>query len=644
MATQVASLFGLLQIDDTDWQRKLQGANRGIGDLGTRLQNLGRNITIATAPLAAGLGASVVAAGNFESSMTNAAAVLGLSADEMAALNAQVLRIGRASRQGPQAAAEAFYDIVGGVADASTHMAILEAAIGTAEAGNADLGGTTNALIAVMNSYGFSAEDAAYVSDVLTRTVGVGVGTMDEFGGALGMTAGLASSLGISFDDLGAMMGFITTQGMSASEAGTQLTAMMTSLLNPNERMKAALSELGVESGTAAIQMYGLDGVFRELSGRSGTFQSEMAGALGSVEALRGVTALGNNSAVAALAAFEDGLAGAMEAARRIQMQSAAAQFDLLKSQMSGLSITIGTKILPALNDLIKQIVPVIEKIGEWVTANPEAMRSLLLLVGAAVIAGPIITVLGGVIGALSTAVGVLTTVFTVNRVAMLGKMIVMASYRLQLLAVQAATWLAHGAQLAFSAVVGAGTIIMGGLTGALGLAKVALGGLATLMLTTVGPILAIGAAIGGVIAKIIEFNNLVGASRDAAATVVQREMAAGNLTRAQLDERSFNALASNFGGGVVGDVIARLFYSNVSDALVARADGGPVAGGMPYVVGERGPELFVPRGSGTIVPNEGMGGISVGNLTIYANDAAGGRAAADSFEAQMVALRRARG
>ena len=348
MATQVASLFGLLQIDDTDWQRKLQGANRGIGDLGTRLQNLGRNITIATAPLAAGLGASVVAAGNFESSMTNAAAVLGLSADEMAALNAQVLRIGRASRQGPQAAAEAFYDIVGGVADASTHMAILEAAIGTAEAGNADLGGTTNALIAVMNSYGFSAEDAAYVSDVLTRTVGVGVGTMDEFGGALGMTAGLASSLGISFDDLGAMMGFITTQGMSASEAGTQLTAMMTSLLNPNERMKAALSELGVESGTAAIQMYGLDGVFRELSGRSGTFQSEMAGALGSVEALRGVTALGNNSAVAALAAFEDGLAGAMEAARRIQMQSAAAQFDLLKSQMSGLSITIGTKILPA--------------------------------------------------------------------------------------------------------------------------------------------------------------------------------------------------------------------------------------------------------------------------------------------------------
>lgn len=33
------------------------------------------------------------------------------------------------------------------------------------------------------------------------------------------------------------------------------------------------------------------------------------------------------------------------------------------------------------------------------------------------------------------------------------------------------------------------------------------------------------------------------------------------------------------------------------------RANGGPVTGGMPYVVGERGPELFVPSSSGSIVP-----------------------------------------
>ena len=49
------------------------------------------------------------------------------------------------------------------------------------------------------------------------------------------------------------------------------------------------------------------------------------------------------------------------------------------------------------------------------------------------------------------------------------------------------------------------------------------------------------------------------------------------------------------------------------------RASGGPVSGGTPYVVGEKGPELFVPQGSGSIVPNDQMGG---GATTINFNNA----------------------
>ena len=45
------------------------------------------------------------------------------------------------------------------------------------------------------------------------------------------------------------------------------------------------------------------------------------------------------------------------------------------------------------------------------------------------------------------------------------------------------------------------------------------------------------------------------------------------------------------------------------------RANGGSVSAGTPYVVGERGAELFVPSSSGTIVPNGGMG--STVNITV---------------------------
>jgi len=50
------------------------------------------------------------------------------------------------------------------------------------------------------------------------------------------------------------------------------------------------------------------------------------------------------------------------------------------------------------------------------------------------------------------------------------------------------------------------------------------------------------------------------------------------------------------------------------------RAFGGPVIGGRPYIVGERGPEMFVPSGSGKIVPNNKMnGGGTVVNVVVNA-------------------------
>jgi hypothetical protein len=52
------------------------------------------------------------------------------------------------------------------------------------------------------------------------------------------------------------------------------------------------------------------------------------------------------------------------------------------------------------------------------------------------------------------------------------------------------------------------------------------------------------------------------------------------------------------------------------------RAAGGPVSAGSPYLVGERGPELFMPRTSGSIYPNDAMG---MGGANIVVNVDAGG-------------------
>ncbi|KGO33211.1 hypothetical protein JT06_15865 [Desulfobulbus sp. Tol-SR] len=57
---------------------------------------------------------------------------------------------------------------------------------------------------------------------------------------------------------------------------------------------------------------------------------------------------------------------------------------------------------------------------------------------------------------------------------------------------------------------------------------------------------------------------------------------------------------------------------------IPGRAVGGPVAGGNPYIIGEKGPELFVPSTNGTVIPNNQLkkSGSSVDlNITVNGGD-----------------------
>ncbi len=70
--------------------------------------------------------------------------------------------------------------------------------------------------------------------------------------------------------------------------------------------------------------------------------------------------------------------------------------------------------------------------------------------------------------------------------------------------------------------------------------------------------------------------------------------------------------------GGGLGDALAGLV-----GGLPGRATGGPVSPGRAYVVGERGPELFVPSSSGRVEAG-GSGGVREVRMVITVNAAAG--------------------
>jgi hypothetical protein len=112
--------------------------------------------------------------------------------------------------------------------------------------------------------------------------------------------------------------------------------------------------------------------------------------------------------------------------------------------------------------------------------------------------------------------------------------------------------------------------------------------------------------------------------AREALANLFQRtadhflDMAV-EIIAAQVKMQALKIGLNFFGGGIPG-----------------LAKGGPVENGSPYIVGEKGPELFVPNTSGTIIPNNKLGassgGSGVSSTNVVVNvDAKGSSASGDS-------------
>lgn len=126
-------------------------------------------------------------------------------------------------------------------------------------------------------------------------------------------------------------------------------------------------------------------------------------------------------------------------------------------------------------------------------------------------------------------------------------------------------------------------------------------------------------------------FNALIQGSEDFGTSL--RRIASGvlidianQLLRVFVIQKAINALSGLFGGvtgGGGGFAPGVGFNPNAFSmpSLLGRAKGGSVMAGQPYLVGERGPELFMPGRSGGIAPTGSFGGA----VSVVVNVDAGG-------------------
>jgi len=108
------------------------------------------------------------------------------------------------------------------------------------------------------------------------------------------------------------------------------------------------------------------------------------------------------------------------------------------------------------------------------------------------------------------------------------------------------------------------------------------------------------GIALENALVKAVKTGKLSFADLEAAALTALGQIAASAI------RSGIGALFGGSGSAGLGGIVGGLI------GAPGRAIGGPVSGGSAYLVGERGPELFVPASSGRIDPSPGSAGGNV--------------------------------
>jgi len=117
----------------------------------------------------------------------------------------------------------------------------------------------------------------------------------------------------------------------------------------------------------------------------------------------------------------------------------------------------------------------------------------------------------------------------------------------------------------------------------------------------------------------------------------------AARMAAAQMQQGILKMFANAFGPGIgsYGNIVPNTSTSFSTKqafsgtAMLNYADGGRPPKGKASIVGERGPELFVPDSAGTIIPNHAMGGANV----VVNVDASGSSVEGDAGQAEQLGL-----
>lgn len=398
---------------------QLQEAGTKMKEVGGKISDAGQKLMPASAAVS-GIGiASVKAAADFESAMSDVAATMGTTKDDISELSEKAREMGEVTSFSATEAAEGLNILAMSGLDAKEQVSTIEPVLNLAAAGSLSLESAASYATGAIKGFGDSCDNAQYYTDLMAKGATLANTDVNGLGEALSGSAATAKSYGQSADDVTLSLLRLAEQNITGSEATTALSRAMADLYTPTDAAKKALEELSVSAYNADGSARDVNAVIDELSAAMAGMSDEEANAYkNTIFTTQGLSAFNKMTSTSAekVDEFREGLAsasdGAGSAAEQAQtkLDNLSGQLTILQSAAGEAAISIGEVLMPVVKD-------VAAKIQEWTdkfNGLSDRQKKVVVVIGAFVAAiGPVLVILGTLISSMGTVVGAIGTLMT---------------------------------------------------------------------------------------------------------------------------------------------------------------------------------------------------------------------------------------
>ena len=357
--------------------QKIGATGEKLKNVGSSIEGVGKKLMPVTAAVG-GLGAAAVkVAADFDSGMSQVAAVSGATGKELDALREKAREMGSKTKFSASEAAEAMNYMAMAGWKTGDMLDGIEGIMNLAAASGEDLATTSDIVTDALTALGLSAKDSGHFADILAAASSNANTNVSMMGETFKYCAPVAGALGFTAEDTAEAIGLMANAGIKSSQAGTAMRTMLTSLTGEVTFVGDAFGELTIQTTNTDGSMRSLGDILADC--RVAFSQMSESEKAANAEVLVGKNAMSGFLAVmnAAPADIEklnsaiNNCDGTAEKMAETMQDNLAGQLTILKSQLEELAISIGEILMPS----IRQIVGWIQGLVDWLNGLDEGTK-----------------------------------------------------------------------------------------------------------------------------------------------------------------------------------------------------------------------------------------------------------------------------